>query len=257
MSTASVATAPLVESLLRLGDNALVLSHRLQETVGRLPILEEELAAANVALDLLGHARLWLGLAGEVEGEGRDADALAFFRDVRAFRNVLLTEQPNGDFAFITVRQFFFDAWHYQVLRALSRAPDHRVREIASKAVKEVAYHVRRSGDWVVRLGDGTEESHRRMQTAVNDLWPYVDELFADDDVDASTHAAGAGVLHASLRAAWDTLVHETLAAATLTVPPPSTWPQRGGKQGRHSEHLGYILADLQYMQRAYPGLSW
>ncbi|WP_337171932.1 1,2-phenylacetyl-CoA epoxidase subunit PaaC [Gemmatimonas aurantiaca] len=246
-----------VESLLRIGDNGLVLSHRLQEAVGRLPILEEELASANVALDLLGQARLWLALAGEIEGEGRDADALAFFRDVRAFHNALLTEQPNGDFAFIVARQFFFDAWHYQVLRALSRAADHRVREIASKALKEVAYHVRRSGDWVVRLGDGTEESHQRMQAAVDELWPYVDELFTDDDVDVAAHAAGVGVLHAPLRAAWDTLVRDTLAAATLTVPPASKWPQRGGKQGRHSEHLGYILADLQYMQRAYPGLAW
>ena len=247
----------VVDSLLRLGDNGLILSHRLSEAVGKQPILEEELASANVALDLLGQARLWLALAGEIEGEGRDADALAFFRDVRAFRNVLLVEQPNGDFAFDVARQFFFDAWHHLVLRGLSRVTDHRVRDIATKASKEVAYHVRRSGDWVVRLGDGTEESHRRMQAAVNDLWPFVDELFTDDETDAAAHAAGMGVLHAPLRASWDTLVHDTLAAATLTVPPASKWPQRGGKQGRHGEQLGYVLADLQYMQRAYPGQSW
>ena len=247
----------VVESLLRLGDNGLILSHRLSEVVGKQPILEEELASANVALDLLGQSRLWLALAGEIEGEGRDADALAFFRDVRAFRNALLVEQPNGDFAFQVARQFFFDVWHHLVLRGLTRVTDHRVRDIATKASKEVAYHVRRSGDWVVRLGDGTDESHQRMQTAVNELWPYVDELFMDDETDVAAHAAGVGVLHAPLKAAWDTLVQDTLAAATLTVPPASKWPQRGGKQGRHGEHLGYVLADLQYLQRAYPGQSW
>lgn len=246
-----------VEALLRTGDNALILSHRLQEGVGRQPVVEEELALANVALDLLGHARLWLSLAGSIEGSGRDADALAFERDVLNYHNLLLVEQPNGDFAQQMLRQFFFDAWHYYLLESLTGVTDGRVREVASKALREVAYHVRRSRDWVVRLGDGSDESHRRMQDAVEVLWPYTGEMFTDDQVDQIAADSGIGVLHAPLEKNWKSLVHETFTTATLTVPEAARWPQRGGKQGHHTEHLGYILADLQFMQRAYPGLSW
>ena len=168
----------LFDYLLRLGDNALILGHRLSEWCGHSPALEEDLALSNVALDLIGQTQLWLNLAGEVEGKGRDADKLAYLRDARDFRNVLLVEQPNGDFAMTMARQFYFDAWHYLLLRDLSGSKDSRVAEIAAKGLKEVTYHLERSRDWVLRLGDGTEESHRRMQAAIDDLWMYTGELF-------------------------------------------------------------------------------
>lgn len=246
-----------VEALLRVADNALILSHRLQEGVGRQPVVEEELALANVALDLLGHARLWLSLAGEMEGAGRDENDLAYLRAEPEFRNALIVELPNGDFARQMVRQFFFDAWHHQLLTELSGLQEKRVQEIAAKALREVTYHVRRSGDWVVRLGDGTEESRRRTQAAVDHLWPYVDELFSDDETDVAASESGFGVLHAPLKVKWSELVQRTLDEATLTVPDTARWPQRGGRQGHHTEHLGYILAELQNVQRTYPGLTW
>ena len=247
---------PLFEYLLRLGDNGLILGHRVSEWCGHGPILEEDLALANVALDLLGQAKLWLGLAAEVEGKGRDADTLAFLRDVREFRNALLVEQKNGDFAATMVRQFFFDAWHYLLLDALRASTDARVAEIADKAVKEVAYHLERSRDWVVRLGDGTDESHRRTQKAVNMLWPYTGELFEADEVERALVPAGIAADPAGLRPSWLDVVGATLEEATLKQP-ASGWMQRGGRSGLHSEHLGYLLAEMQFLQRAYPGATW
>jgi ring-1,2-phenylacetyl-CoA epoxidase subunit PaaC len=246
----------LVEYLLRLGDNALILGHRLSEWCGHSPALEEDLALSNVALDLIGQTQLWLNLAGEVEGKGRDADKLAYLRDARDFRNVLLVEQPNGDFAVTMARQFYFDAWHYLLLRELVGSKHPRVAEIAAKGLKEVTYHLERSRDWVLRLGDGTEESHRRMQTAIDDLWMYTGELFESDEIDQAMVREGIGPDLATLHGPWLGLVRATAEEATLSLPEPG-WAQKGGKRGIHSEHLGYILADLQFLQRAYPNATW
>ncbi|MPR08194.1 1,2-phenylacetyl-CoA epoxidase subunit PaaC [Microvirga tunisiensis] len=246
----------LFEYLLRLGDNALILGHRLSEWCGHSPALEEDLALSNVALDLIGQTQLWLNLAGEVEGKGRDADKLAYLRDGRDFRNVLLVEQPNGDFAVTMARQFYFDAWHYLLLRELAGSRDPRIAEIAAKGLKEVTYHLERSRDWVLRLGDGTEESHRRMQTAIEDLWMYTGELFESDEIDQAMAGEGLGPDLATLQEPWLGLVRATAEEATLSLPQPG-WAQKGGKRGIHSEHLGYILADLQFLQRAYPNATW
>jgi len=246
----------LFEYLLRLGDNALILGHRLSEWCGHSPALEEDLALSNVALDLIGQTQLWLNLAGEIEGKGRDADKLAYLRDARDFRNVLLVEQPNGDFAVTMARQFYFDAWHYLLLRELTGSKDSRIAEIAAKSLKEVTYHLERSQEWILRLGDGTEESHRRMQAAIDDLWMYTGELFESDEVDRAMVDEGLGPDPATLHEPWLGLVRATAEEATLALPQPG-WAQRGGKRGVHSEHLGYILADLQFLQRAYPNATW
>ena len=244
------------EYLLRLGDNTLVLSQQLAEWCGHGPALEEDLALTNTALDLLGQARLWLSYAGEVEGRGRDEDALAYGRDGAGFRNLLLLEQPNGNYADTVTRQFFFDAWHQHLLAALTRSSDPRITEIAQKAVKEVRYHVERSAGLVVALGDGTAESHARMQAAVNRLWPYTNEWFDADAVDMQCAAEGWAPDAASLSDAWHRDVRTVLAQATLEMP-TYAGHQHGGKQGLHSEHLGHLLTSLQFMQRAYPGAQW
>jgi ring-1,2-phenylacetyl-CoA epoxidase subunit PaaC len=246
----------LFEYLLRLGDNALILGHRLSEWCGHSPALEEDLALSNVALDLIGQTQLWLNLAGDVEGRGRDADKLAYLRDARDFRNVLLVEQPNGDFAATMARQFYFDAWHYLLLRELTGSKDSCIAEIAAKGLKEVTYHLERSREWVLRLGDGTEESHERMQTALDDLWMYTGELFETDEVDQAMIRSGMGPDLSTLHEPWLGLMRATAEEATLTLPQHG-WAQRGGKRGMHSEHLGYILADLQFLQRAYPNATW
>ncbi|MFN3993301.1 MAG: 1,2-phenylacetyl-CoA epoxidase subunit PaaC [Tabrizicola flagellatus] len=245
-----------VDWLCRMGDNCLVLGHRVSEWCGHSPVLEEDIALANTALDLIGQTQLWLGLAGEVEGKGRTADNLAYLRDAAQFRNVLLVERPNGDFGQTLMRQFLFDAWHMEMLRALQGSSDKRVAEIAAKAAKEVAYHLERSADLVIRLGDGTEESRARMQKALNQLWPYTGELFLGDAVDQALAEAGIAPAPDSLKAAWDRTVAEVMAEATLALP-EGTFQHKGGKQGRHTEALGFILADMQFLQRAYPGGTW
>jgi len=247
---------PLLEYLLRLGDNCLILGHRLSEWVGHAPAIEEELAIANVALDLIGQGRLWLTLAGQVEGKGRDEDKLAYLRDAGEFRNLLLAEQPNGDFAQTMARQFYFDAWHYLLLRELTQCKDARVAEVAAKASKEVAYHLRRSSDWVMILGDGTNESHKRMQAAIDDLWTYTGEMFEMDDVDHALLSQGIAFDLARLREPWLHHVSGILTEATLELPQPG-WAQRGGRRGVHSEHLGFLLAEMQFLQRAYPNATW
>lgn len=250
-------TDPLFEYLCRMGDNTLVLSHRVSEWCGVAPVLEEDIALANTALDLIGQTQLWLGLAGEVEGKGRDADALAFRRDVWDFRNVLLAEQPNGDFGQTMMRQYLFDAWHLLQLKALMRSSNAEIAAIAEKAVKEVTYHVERSGDTVIGLGDGTEESHQRMQKALDRLWPYVGELFASDAVDQALSEKGIVPDPTSLREGYDTAVNAVLAEATLTRP-DSDFAHQGGKTGvRHTEHLGHMLTEMQWLQRAYPDATW
>ena len=242
--------------LLRFADNGLILSQRLGEWCGHGPVLEEDIALTNVALDLLGHARMWYGYAAEVEGNRRGEDDLAFFRDAGDFHNLLLLEQPNGDFAVTMARQFYFDVWHVELLRALSGSADMRIRGIAEKAWKEAMYHLERSVDWVIRLGDGTVESHQRMQIAADSLWMYTGEMFEMDDVDNQMLAQGVGVDLAALRGPWRDRVSSVFAAATLTFP-AATWMQTGGKSGRHTEKLGYILAEMQHLQRMYPGCTW
>lgn len=247
----------LFEFLLRLGDNTLILGHRVSEWCGHSPILEEDIALANTALDLIGQTSMWLGYAGEVQGEGRSADDLAFLRDAWDFRNLLLVELPNGDFGRTMMRQFLYDAWSSVMLGHLTRSSDARVAEIAAKASKEVAYHVERSSGTVVGLGDGTEESHARMQAALDYLWPYVGEMFESDEVDAAMAAAGIAPDPASLRGEYDALVGRVLAEATLTIP-DGRFTHKGGRTGRmHTEHLGHLLSTMQWLQRAYPGCEW
>jgi len=250
----------LFQYLLRLGDSPLILAQRLGECVGHGPVLEEDIAQTNVGLDLLGQARLWLAYAGEVEARfaaaGRDEDQLAFLRDTGEFRNLLLVEQPNGSFADATSRQFLFDAWHLLLLRALSGSSDPRISGIAAKGAKEAAYHVERSGDWVLRLGDGTEESHLRMQRAIDDLWMYTGEMFIPDAAELALAEAGIAADVRALAAPWRQHVDAVLTAATLKVP-GDVFMQKGGKQGVHTEHLGHLLAQMQFLQRAYPGAQW
>lgn len=245
------------ELLLRLGDSALILSQRLTEWCGKGPALEEDMALANVSLDLIGQARLWLSYAAEVEGQGRDDDQLAFLRDAHEFRNLLLVEQPNGSYADTLVRQFFFDTWYQLTLEALTRSADGRIADIAEKALKEVRYHLRRSGDLIVRLGDGSDESHRRVQSAIDDLWMYTGEMFSSDEVDEVMAAQGVATDPASLRDLWLSHVRQVLADATLTMPSADAWMQSGGKQGRHGEAMGFLLAEMQFLQRAYPAAQW
>ncbi|MDM7256007.1 MAG: 1,2-phenylacetyl-CoA epoxidase subunit PaaC [Paracoccus sp. (in: a-proteobacteria)] len=248
--------APLFEFLLRTGDNTLILGHRVSEWCGHSPILEEDIALANTALDLIGQTQLWLGYAGEIEGKGRSADALAYLRDAAQFRNVLLVERPNGDFGQTLMRQFLFDAYQHVLLAALQKSTDPRVAEIAAKAAKEVAYHLERSGDLVIRLGDGSDESHARMQAALDNVWPYTGEMFMSVDGDAALAEKGIAPAPESLKADWDKIVAEVLAEATLKAPGKS-YQHKGGKRGVHTEHLGYILAEMQFLQRAYPGAVW
>ena len=243
--------------LLRLGDNALVLSQRLGEWCGKGPALEEDMALTNVALDLLGQARLWLGYAAELVGEGADEDSLAYLRDAEQFRNLLLLEQPNGSYADTLVRQFFFDAWHALALQQLRVSKDPRIAEIADKALKEVNYHLRRSSDLVVRLGDGTDTSRTMMQAAVDGLWTFTGEMFTPDAVDSLAIAAGYGFDPSGLRAEWLAYVREVLDEATLKLPSPEAWMQKGGKQGQHTEHLSRMLSEMQVLQRSHPGASW
>ena len=254
----------LLDYLLRIGDTDLVLAQRLGEWIGHGPVLEEDIALANVGLDLLGQGRLWLAYAGEVEarirGKGRSEDELAFLRDAPAFRNLQLAEQPNGDYAATTARQFLFDHAHLLLLRSLATSTDERIAAIAVKAAKEVQYHAERSSDWVIRLGDGTEESHARMQRAIDDLWPYSGEMFEPDAIDAALAQGGIAPDPATLRAPWLASITPVLEEATLTLP-TGTYMHgargRGGRQGVHTEHLGHLLAEMQFLQRAYPGAQW
>jgi len=250
------ANDPTVEFLLRLGDNCLILGHRLSEWVGHAPVLEEDLGLANVSLDLLGQAQNWLGLAGDIQGGDRDADWFAYRRDAGEFRNALLVEQPNGDFARTMVRQLYFDLWHVMLLEGLEQAPDERIAGIAAKAYKEARYHLERSRDWVIRLGDGTEESHRRTQEAVDELWIFTGELFESDEIEAALADQGVIVGSGRIAAVWKERLAGILAEATLTFP-QENWMRRGGRRGIHSEHLGYLLAEMQFLQRAYPDARW
>jgi len=243
--------------LLRMGDSALILSQQLSKLCGKGPALEEDMALANVSLDLIGQARLWLSYAAEIEGAGRDEDKLAFLRDAHQFHNFLLVEQPNGNYADTLMRQFFFDTWHYFRLQSLAQSSDPRIAEIAVKSIKEVTYHVRRSGDLIVRLGDGTEESHRKTQNAANDLWMYTGEMFEQDKLEHALALDNIVPLASDLRQQWLDHVAQAFDEATLDLPSPDAWMQHGGLHGRHTEQLGFILAEMQFLQRAYPGAQW
>lgn len=247
-----------MELVLRMGDNALVLSQRLCAWVGKGPALEEDMALANTALDLVGQARLWLAYAADIEGKGRTEDEIAYKRDSHEFRNLLIVERPNGSYADTLVRQYLFDSWHILALDQLSRSNDEQIAAIASKATKEVIYHLRRSSDLIVRLGDGSEESHVRIQGAIDNLWSYTGEMFDADECDRAAVESGlVGALVSDLRAAWLAQVTSTLTAGTLKTPDAGSWMHSGGKSGRHTEDLGYLLAEMQFLQRAYPGLQW
>ena len=250
------AESSLFRYALRLADDALILGHRLSEWIGHAPMLEEELALGNIALDLIGEARALYSYAGAVEGAGRDEDAFAYRRDAGGFRNLLLVEQPNGDFAATIVRQFLYAAFIGPFWRALMGSRDATLAAIAAKAEKEAAYHRRHAGEWLIRLGDGTAESHRRAQEALDDLWIYAGEMFEMDADERVLAAEGIAVDRALLRDEWEESVRKLLAEATLARP-AAGWTQTGGRNGRHSEHLGHLLAEMQFLQRAYPGAAW
>lgn len=246
----------LLRYLLRLGDTSLVLGQRLGEWVGHSPALEEDLGLANLALDLVGQARLLLTYAAEIEGKGRDEDALAFFRDAPQFTNLTLAEQPNGDFGQTMVRQFLLDAWHLEIYEGLATSADTRLAAIAAKALKETRYHYRFSSGWLVRLGDGTEESHRRAQNALDGLWRFTDELFAADEVDEEMASAGIAPRLVDVQPRWSAHIDEVLREATLQRPAAVKY-QWHGKRGVHTEHLGLMLTEMQHLQRTYPGAQW
>jgi len=251
-----VSETPLVLYALRRADDALILGHRLSEWCGHAPALEEDMALANIALDLLGQARTLYSYAAEVEGKGDDEDKFAYLRDVRQYRNLLLAEQPNGDFAHTLVRQFFYSAFADLYWRAMMQSRNSTLAAIAAKSEKESAYHLRHSSEWVIRLGDGTDESHRRAQAAIGDLWAFTGEMFEVDDSERGLIDAGVAVDPATLKAQWLKTVTGVVAEATLAVP-KGDWMQQGGRFGHHSEHLGHLLSDLQYLQRTYPDAQW
>jgi ring-1,2-phenylacetyl-CoA epoxidase subunit PaaC len=246
----------LFEYLLRLGDDSLILGQRLGEWCGHAPSVEVDLSLANMALDLIGQATHFLGRAGEVEGKGRDGDALAFRRDVLDFRNCWLVEQPNGDFARTMARQFLFSTWQKALFRELLGSKDELVAGVAEKAVKEVTYHEELAGEWVIRLGDGTDESRRRIEDGLAWNWRFVPELFEMDDLACFMAERGIGADLASLRGEYDARIAAVLAEATLQ-PPPDQRPILGGRRGHHSEHLGHLLAAMQFLPRTYPDATW
>ena len=246
----------LFQYVMRIGDNSLILGQRLSEWCGHGPILEEDIALTNTALDLIGQATSLLKYAGEIEGKGRNEDQMAFLRYEHEYFNCLLLELPNTDYAYTLARQFLFDHFNYLMYEELLNSEDRQLAAIAEKSLKEVTYHRRRSSEWLIRLGDGTQESHDRIQFAINDIWEYTGELFEADAVDQMMFEAGIGVNLAKIKTAWHKNVSEVMNAATLTKP-QEDFIQLGGKKGVHTEYMGYILAEMQYMQRAYPNCEW
>lgn len=242
--------------LLQLGDNALILGQRLSEWCGHGPVLEQDIAITNIALDLLGQARNWLDLAATVEGKNRSEDDLAFTRNEWEYRNVLLVEYPNKDWAFTIVRQFLFDAFNYYLHKELTQSKDEQIAAIAAKSLKEVTYHLRFSSEWMIRLGDGTEVSHEKMQTALNELWRYKGELFEISEADEAVISSQIGADLNKIKSLYDQKLSEIIQESTLIIP-ETNWSQSGGKIGKHSEHMGHILSEMQYMQRAYPNMQW
>src|SRR4051812_19506117 len=258
MATASieVSETPLVLYTLRRADDALILGHRLSEWCGHAPMLEEDMALSNMALDLIGQARELYSYAARVEGRDNDEDKLAYLRDVRQYRNLLLVEQPNGDFANTMVRQLFYSVLADLYWKAMMASADATLAAIAAKSEKESAYHVRHCSEWIIRLGDGTEDSHARAQAAIDHLWAFTGEMFTVDEAERGLIDNGTAVDPVSLRAQWLATVSHVIQEATLTLP-QNDWMQQGGREGRHSEHLGHLLSELQSMQRTFPGATW
>jgi len=246
----------LLNYCIALGDDSLMLGHRLSEWCSNGPFLEEDLALTNVALDFIGRARMFYGYAAEAEGRGRSEDELAYLRDCREYRNFLLNELPNGDFAFTMARQLMVDVFDVGFFTALMHSSDQTLAAIAAKAIKESRYHLRRSEDWIRRLGDGTEESHERTRSAFNQLWGYAAEMFEMADDEKKLVQSGIAVDRHALKADWTATMHAVLKQATLDIP-AGDWAIGGGREGIHTEHLGYLLAELQFLQRAYPGQQW
>ena len=244
------------EYCLRLGDNALILGHRLSEWCGHGPVLEEDIAMSNMALDLIGQARGFLGYAAKLKGQGTD-DELAYKRDTRQFRNRMLVEQPNGDFAITMVRSFLYSAYAWLHFKSLLNSTDETVSGLAEKSLKELTYHLRHCSDWIIRLGDGTEESHNRTQQALEELWTYTDELFEMDDTDVTLIKQKLVFDLKPLRKEWDGIISKILQQATLQLPAASRFMSTGGIKGIHTEHLGFLLAEMQFLPRAYPGTEW
>ncbi|CAN5264546.1 phenylacetate-CoA oxygenase subunit PaaC [soil metagenome] len=256
VTSIKVTESPLVLYALRRADDALILGHRVSEWCGHAPMMEEDMALANMGLDLIGQARELYTYAAKAEGAGNDEDKYAYLRDVRQYRNLLLVEQPNGDFARTIVRQFFYSAFADPYWRAMMKSKDETLAAIAAKSEKESAYHLRHTSEWMIRLGDGTDESHRRAQTAIDDLWAFTGELFHADQSDAGLISSGVAIDPESLRARWTETVSNVLSIATLKRP-ASDWMQKGGRSGDHTEHLGHLLSDLQSMQRTFPNATW
>jgi len=246
----------LYQYILEIADNSLILGQRLGELCGHGPSLETDIACTNISLDLLGQVRSYYQYASKIAGDGRTEDDIAMLREEREYHNVLLVEQPNTDFGYTITRQFLFDVYHLLFLSELQNSKDLTLSAIASKGIKEVSYHQRFSSDWIKRLGDGTKESHERIQNAINDLWTYTDELFHQTEADKTMIKEGIGVDLTKLKNTYYKTVNSVLEEATLSIP-ESKYFQKGGKQGIHTEHMGYLLAELQYMQRAYPDMEW
>ena len=246
----------IYQYLLMLGDNSMILGHRLSELCGHGPELETDIALTNLSLDLFGQVRHYFQYATKLKGEGSTEDSVAFLRYPHEYRNTLLVEQPNTDFAYVIARQFLFDAYHLPLLEQLVHSHDKHISAIANKSTREVKYHLRFSSEWVKRLGDGTEESHRRMQAAIDYLWPYAGELFKETELEAEMKENEIGADLAVVKQSWSETIAITLHDATIQMP-ENAFIQSGGKKGIHSEHLGFILADLQFMQRAYPNMTW
>ena len=256
IASIEVSETPLVLYTLRRADDALISGHRLSEWCGHAPALEEDMALANMALDLLGQARELYSHAAKVEGRGNDEDKFAYLRDVRQYRNLLLVEQPNGDFAHTMVRQFFYAAFADLYWRAMMTSKDATLAAIAAKSEKESAYHIRHCSEWIVRLGDGTGESHARTQAAIDHLWAYTGEMFEVDGAERGLIEAGIAIDPSGLKAQWLKTISAVVNEATLALP-SNNWMQQGGRDGRHSEHLGHLLSELQSLQRSFPGATW
>ena len=249
-------TKNLIEYILHLADNALIIGHRNSEWCGHGPVLEQDIAISNIALDCIGQARNFYQYAAELRGNGATEDSLAYLRDVTDFKNILLLELPNGDWAQTILRQFFFSTYQYFLYRQLQNSRDVQLAAIAEKALKEVTYHLRWSSEWVIRLGDGTEESKKRMLHAIDELWNYTGEMFQAADYELEAVKQGYGIDPATIKIEWDTKIKAVLEEATIPVP-PDAWMHSGGKQGRHTEYLGFILSEMQFLQRANPGAEW
>ncbi|HXB11657.1 MAG TPA: 1,2-phenylacetyl-CoA epoxidase subunit PaaC [Bacteroidia bacterium] len=246
----------LFDYLLWLGDSTLILGHRLSEWCGHGPILEEDIALSNIALDLVGQARLYLAYAGELEGKGRSEDDLAYLRDVMAYKNALIVEQINGDFGNTMVRQLLYTIFNYHLQTAMLSSTDEKLRSIAEKAIKETTYHLRHCSDWIIRLGDGTEESHNKVQTALNNIWLFTDDLFVNQPADKILIDNKIIPDLSLIKTQWMEHLKSVLKEATITLPEPS-FMMKGGRTGNHTEHLGFILAELQFLPRAYPDAKW